>query len=534
MGNVGRALSLILLATGLAGCPCTDLADAEIQDPHDLATPEQEAEIRQAMDEFAAWTGVSELCVDAVRVRYIPVDDVEGVYFPDRDVIAIEANGLVDAEAVVRHELCHAWDWAMGHPSLDNRHLFRAESVPLDDEYPTADARVIEAFARACEEAPQPIDLRPGLEEACGFELQSEQQRWVMEYVFPHFEPDWKYAGAFEAGVSKVRTPWFLGPVWTISSDGNDHAYRYRLIGMRRSPPDRSLQPESEVSASTGLVDSNYEGQFEVTEADLRTGARISSRRFALPDAKDLSTALSYQQPSGSLLLAYSRHRTVGVHIEPDGGAVTEIEFPESMTFPFRGVSRGDRGWFAVYERGLDREMVAEVDLRTGAWKEIEFLQPGRTFDSWRSSLFDLGEEILIAHVPEDGATRLVSYDPDSGALRRERIEAGEPLPSFQMTTLDDGRWVITATLTLRKQTDDVPGDYRYLLILYDPDTGRYWIDPQTCEPEWYIAKGQEDPWFPPLMAVDNNVFYVTWSGPDSLELFRLDIPPREALLPRP
>jgi hypothetical protein len=534
MGNVGRALSLLLLATGLAGCPCTDLADAEIQDPHDLATPEQEAEIRQAMDEFAAWSRVSELCVDAVRVRYIPREGVGGSFFCDRDVIALDPTALDQAGPMVFHELCHAWDWAMGYPSLDNRGLFRAESVPLDDSYPTADHRVAEAFARACEEAPQPIDLRPGLEQACGFELLSEQQRWMMEHVFPHFEPDWNYAGTFEAGISEVTTTSYTELGWAHSSDANGHLYAFYEGELWWSPPDRGL-----VSAidTVGLDDRRplpRERLTTVLEFQLRTGALTSTRQFPSPGGKAYRTARAYQAPSGSLFMASDGHRTAGVFIEPNGGAVTQVTYPEELGFPYKGVSRRDRGWFAATLDAEDREIVAEIDLSTGSWREIDLLLGDQAFDLWSSRLFDLGDELLIAYDSVDKPLRLFHYNPDTNEIRREQVWSGKPLWGWFMAVLDDGRWVITATLTLHKGSNDEPGDYRNLLILYEPDTGRWWIDPMTCEQGWYGDMGQRTPGYALLMSHEGSIYVVTESLERTPTLLRLDIPPREALLPRP
>lgn len=113
----------------LAGCGCPEVSSLRIEDPYDRATPAQEETIWAAVEDFVAWTGESDICVDTIRVEEPSPHEWQGEYAEfggrysslDQQIFISPDSILDDAyrRTVILHELTHAWDGKHGYPSRD-------------------------------------------------------------------------------------------------------------------------------------------------------------------------------------------------------------------------------------------------------------------------------------------------------------------------------------------------------------------------------------------------------------------------------
>ena len=141
--------------------------------------------VEGALQDFAAWSGREEICVSRIEVREEITTrrgvEVGGRYNRATGGVLISAQPGGKRRRVF-HELCHALETSEGLMA-EHGHLF--DPTGIDDElYPTEADRTEEAFALFCEEGPT---LYPSvvLDEACETDEAGEEQRFVMEVLWP-------------------------------------------------------------------------------------------------------------------------------------------------------------------------------------------------------------------------------------------------------------------------------------------------------------------------------------------------------------
>lgn len=159
------------------------------------ATPDGETAVRQGIAELGAWVGPDATCVGEVYIQDEGVPEgAGGAYHPVTGGIYLRPD--TPLAEVTRHELCHALDHQAGWASLDHPDLFREETVDELDLYPTVDERVVEAFARACEDGPEPVVLAETLADSCG----GVERLAPMRFLLDHTYLAWEELGTEPAG----------------------------------------------------------------------------------------------------------------------------------------------------------------------------------------------------------------------------------------------------------------------------------------------------------------------------------------------
>jgi len=154
-----RAIYFSLCALG-ASCGCPTYDEIVIVDRDGVATPEQEAEARAAVADFAAWTGREGVCVSEVEFRedvgVRTIDEREihaaGRYNPVTGRILIN-HSFPAVREVVFHELCHARDHQEGITRRSGSDLPIPEGFNTS-LYPTRRGQEKELLALACEHGP--------------------------------------------------------------------------------------------------------------------------------------------------------------------------------------------------------------------------------------------------------------------------------------------------------------------------------------------------------------------------------------------
>lgn len=192
VGELARILaSMRPFALALVGLPlcggcgdCGPWDELPVEDPDGLATIEQLAAVEAAIDTFAGWTDRAETCV--TEVRFVEdVEDAAGQYRDRHHRVELEPG----AAKVTLHELCHAVDHEEGWISLENADVFTPYADMVDaTRYPTADSRLLEAFAEICEDGPQVSALARALDAACGPDIVSPAFLLVDDVVFARGE----------------------------------------------------------------------------------------------------------------------------------------------------------------------------------------------------------------------------------------------------------------------------------------------------------------------------------------------------------
>ncbi|MCB9778832.1 MAG: hypothetical protein H6742_09735 [Alphaproteobacteria bacterium] len=179
-----------LLFLLLAGCAdCTPLSQVEVYDPDDLATPEEEARVQQAIDDFAAMSGRETACVPQLMVVPDAWQSWAGLYNGPGDPIYIRASYLT--QSIVWHELAHAVDEAEGLVARAHPRVFREEWIRNHDDYGSKGLRRDEVFARIAERGPLPVAQRERLWQECGADV---DDRWFAT----RFVQDWLWTEATE------------------------------------------------------------------------------------------------------------------------------------------------------------------------------------------------------------------------------------------------------------------------------------------------------------------------------------------------
>lgn len=175
------------MIAALLACSCPSFDEMEIVGMDTSATDQRLATVRQALADFAAWTGDDGVCVPEIRLQediaeYAGMDDaweVGGEYTGEHSPIRLDADspGL---RRMAFHELCHAADHREGHagavawPELAERDWYHGAAAVRED------------FAEACEEGPVDVTLDAALAAACGTApMLGADVYYLDEVVFP-------------------------------------------------------------------------------------------------------------------------------------------------------------------------------------------------------------------------------------------------------------------------------------------------------------------------------------------------------------
>jgi hypothetical protein len=177
-----------LAVVGLGCAPVVKLPDVPIEG----GTAEQQAEARAELLDFDQWIGPGR-----VRIASLTFERVEGPHVatykrPQRSVVVESSTPLHEVRQVVRHELCHALDFAedlVRDPSDLFDHLGGQVEARLQEGVDLSDRGLRgEAFALVCEQAPLTMHL---LAEPCSHEdpLASSAATWLVDRVWTSFRP---------------------------------------------------------------------------------------------------------------------------------------------------------------------------------------------------------------------------------------------------------------------------------------------------------------------------------------------------------
>ena len=526
MGRPRTPNLLTLALTGVLGCPCPSLDDATVEDPFDLATADEEEEIRQAMEDFAAWTGVSDLCIHGVKVRWIPYADAGGLFKPDTDWVIIDPVNLGGITETTHHELCHAWDNAMGRISQQLPDLFPPSDVERSDLYPNDERRSAESFALACE-TPSPIGLEAGLEQACGFDLLDDKARWVMDNVYVNYQPEWRYRGATAVGLDKVDIAFPFSSAWDFgASDDSVVGIFYDRLGYWGYALHNGLDGPPRMARDIATIFSPTDSVIRVIELDPDTGAAISSVSITEITKEAEGYPRLFAGPGGPLLVAVFAEDTRAWRVDTRLGTLTELPFPHLKKPPLAGVVSGDRAWLMARPVELGTKTLIEVDLQTGAWHEIDLLhEPLRWKDEEVGPMVVLGQDLLIARNSENEGARIIRYHPDTQAVDRTRVSEETVTVITNLAVLGDGRWVLSLEAELPGEED---AEQRDMLLIHDPEDSTWTMEPTTCHAGWATAMKLLWPWKPgTFMTVGDQVYYPGQEADYSPLMIHLDIPPR-------
>jgi len=485
MGYHRRALSLALLAAVQTGCPCPcpSLEQAQVWDPHDAAKPEQVRTIQHTIEDFAAWTGVSDLCVLGVKIRPILWPDAGAMYQGDGEWIIIEPDSLGQAARGVRHELCHAWDAYQGWPSVDTPEVFPPSDIDKVINYWSDEARSRESFAGVCEQGPYDVGISQGLERACGLDLMGRRKRWVTDYVFVDYPLTWAYQGELELQKSVVPLPdhdWYIDVVTddeqliALVADAADLPFGTAWFGA--PPHDHGDGATTDFPPTTS---------FQVVTIDPTTGEELSSMDVSelIHGSNHGITLLS--GGAEPLLLGVGDDATRGWRIDPSAGTTRKVHLPRLGSDPWAGVARGDHAWLVSNTLDDRQYHLRQVDLTTGQATEV-LDRDGATVDydygTDAATLLDFGEALLLGQ--SDGyRSKLLRIDPERGSVHRGPLSDLEYSYLTAITAVPDGR--LLAELLVVTGAYETEPEFHTFLLLMDPENNTWWIDPVTCGSDW-------------------------------------------------
>ncbi len=493
MGHSHRLPLLTACLAWLGACaPCPTLEQASVWDPRDRATPEQVLEIQHAMEDFAAWTGVSELCVLGVKIAPIAYPQAAGIYRGEVQWIKIEPDDLEHAGHITIHELCHAWDDAHGWPSLEHPDIFRVEDVDRSILYPTDEARRRESFADSCGYGPYDLGIALGLEQACGLDLLAERKRWVTDHVYTRFPMTWGYEGEIALTHTAVPLP--------------DHDYYLDLLGT----DDRLIAYVADLSdlAHEGLwlgaPPSEHEGgaitdfppstTFLVVTVDPTTGEELSSLEVTeLIRGSNHGTEL-LAGGGEPLLVAVGDEATVGWRLDLSAGSASKVRVPQLRSRPIAGFAHDDRAWIVASLADDWHYLLWDVDLGTGEATTV-LDRDGEVFEFENlgpAPVADLGDTVLFGR--SDGErSEIISVDPSRASVTRTPVSERAWTYLTGITALPDGRLPLELTMVLDWEAAEV--EFRTVLGVLDPEHNTWQVAPSTCESGWEQDLGYDHTW---------------------------------------
>ena len=507
MGRIDRIV-WILVGLGLSGCPCPTLEQAQVWDPYDNLSDDQAQEIRETMEDFAAWTGVSDLCVLGVKVAPILWPNAGAIYKGDDRWIKVEPDHIRPGMRSVTHELCHAWDATMGWPSLDNADVFRVEDTARSLNYWTDEARIRESFAEACDAGPAELGMDLGMEQVCGLELVDERERWLMDEVYRHYPSQWSHQGTASFSHSPVRLEGFTDLRGLITVDD-------RLLAYTKTSADRpvsfwSASPEwrgDEGEPSSALPTGN---RYHLRELDPWTGETITSVEITdLIPPWDTHTRM-LGGSGGPVFVTITDLETRGWRIDLDEASVSELSLPRLFANLQSGVALEDH----IILHGTDAETwetrLMVVDPSDGSWEPIQ-LANHEAQGAAPARYQELGDDVLIAYNGAN-ASSLLRYRPGTRVLERTPLISRDWSFVSGLHQLPDGRLLLSVWLL----SEDYTFETRELLLMADPDSGGSWIAEGTCELDWELEHGLTGAALYSMVGLDGHTFYpATREGPN-------------------
>lgn len=423
-----------MLMLFLAGCQgdmsrfrCVTWDELDLTDPAGGAPADVFAEVRAAIDQFAAWSARDGLCVEEVRLveEIVSEDDVVGQY--GGAVVQVE-YGTPHPEETVFHELCHAADAQAGWVSEAWPEWFGTEE-PHED------------FARRCADGPRPVSQLEALEAACGEDLLAGRQRLFNEEVF---------------GAADVLEEPAAGTL-AIALD------RRPIVGLPEDIDWAAYAGGTAVYQTAFARDGEGVLWVDLVQVDVATAAVRVIDGPALPDGRDADV---FSSDAGPLLVLEGEPRAW--QVDEAAGVFVEVEFA-----PFDDVTGGavldGFAWVLGTAEGEAEPTFSHVDLATGA-REVRALPAGLTEWDLSAQGRGLGG---IARYEAEGRYWL-AYDVEADTWSRSRGPAG--WYGSQRSTLPDGRLVAT--------WDDIVGANPYLfsaLAVVDPAAGTWWTADAPC-----------------------------------------------------
>jgi hypothetical protein len=469
----------ILGIAGLLGCaePCLDLVDVLVEDPDDLATEEEEVEIRAAMDEFASWIGDLDLCVECVRIRWISPLGVGGLWRVSDSTVTLEPHDS-DFTRITRHELCHAADYAMGWVSLEHPRLFDFRRVEYSELYTTVDERTVEAFARACEGGPPPTGIDLGLDLACGLSRVPHRTRWLLDHLWVSYEMPLVYRGTFALEQRSVPIHWNHGSLHGMVGAGGRvfalaHHRADARVGERGFDPgvhDKHWweEPGAELDASV----------FQLLELDPDRGEVIAALNVnGLLQGAQRGEVL-FPGDELPLLVAVGDEETRGWLVDPATGTTRELPLPALESFPMRALVHGERAFLIALPQGETEQVVLEVDLSDGSWELLDLLGEKRVWHWWDEAYMAVaGGQLFVTHSPDGLKTWLARYDLSSGELRGHRLNRASRTTVHGLAPLPDGRLL----MGLELHQVGAPKQSRFPLLALYPEWDVWQLESGTC-----------------------------------------------------
>lgn len=482
-----RVLSLAVALAG--GCACPDFDDMHVSDPEGLTTAAELGLIRQAISDFARWTGEEGVCVPGIELREELSDGYAvGTYSgPRKNILQVPGSG----HSTAVHELCHAIDERMGWMSEDHPRLFPVGHIdPV--LYPYRSIQMHESMARICEFGPKGLDLQATLENTCGWELAHPGQDLILREVYDQVSPvrTARTPGGFS--FSTISLASLAGPQLALV----DMASGERLVWMLSSEVEGTPDPEllGSMAAPRAVV---------LRGIEPRTGALVAEHRLAIADdiSADHSRVFRLADAAGeAALLIESAAATAGRIWELDDETgelhlLTETEVslgrdPNGLL----SARMGDRVVMVASGRQEVRDRTTPpdgaelpaawlvVDLETGAVVEDEPLvgilgRPAIAYNLTGLSAIDGGlqlqlvsDGLLEGGTPEvltyaAGADRLESVSVSAASL----VEATGLLPTGELL----GVWA---------DVDYWNGSVGFAgQVLVDPETRDWRLPPGTC-----------------------------------------------------
>lgn len=395
-----------------------------IEDPDGLMAEGQADGIRDALADFAAWTGGPEVCFPSVRITDDP--DLEGA-LGRWDGAGRPMRIVGDhprAYGTVVHELCHAWDEGVGHESDWHPAIFPEESVRDRETYDSPALRVREAFARVCEGGPADLRLREDLADRCGLQTGDQGERWVAREVYGVAFPP-----PVAAPLGLVRTPLdaVLGGLRVL--DAVAGGGRVWLLGMR-ARPFHPLQPPRVYHVVLGLDPQSGAVQ---TRLMLRRSPE-SRRRFRLVGGEP-APLLVEDGPDGMLLAPLGADGRTGTPLRLEPGALQ-----------WDGAARvGDQVWMSGVDE-VAEDGLAVLDLANGALGPASLEPP---LPAWRTVFGQVSwtpaGEVIAGGFTERLGAGVLRINAEEGTWTALTLPDGAE--AGRVGGLPDGRLVVPAGL---------------------------------------------------------------------------------------
>jgi len=525
MGHHRRALTLAVLAAVHAGCPCPTLEEAQVWDRFDQATPEQVLGIQHSIEDFATWTGVSDLCVQGVQIRPILWPDAAGMYQGDGEWILVESGPQMHAAGVVRHELCHAWDAYQGWPSVDTPEVFPPSDIDKVFNYWSDDARSQESFAETCGRGPYDVGISLGLEQACGLDLLTPRERWVTENVFVSFPLTWAYDGELELTKTVVPLPyhdWYIDFVTdgerlvAFVADAAELPYDTLWLGTPPSDHGGGATTDYPPSTSFRVVTIDPASGDELTSMDVIELIRGSNHGITL--------LAGGTEP---LLVGVSDDATHGWRIDPRAGTARKVGLPRLLSSPMAGLARDDTAWLVASTAENFYYGLREVDLTTGHSTEVtdgdDALLEYHS-NSNAAPMTEWGDNLLIG-VSDGTQVELIEIDPERDIVHRLLVSDREWTFLTKLAPLPDGR--LLAELVMVFDPYDTNFDFRTFMLVLDLENNTWQLDPDTCTDAWVQQLGYDGAG--ELLSIGDQTYTImgSWDEQDrpTRSLVRLGVP---------